>query len=57
MKQREEFYKDNIEAIEELENKVYDLWSKMEKECGEQSGNEYLKTAWVNLFVAWMDNK
>lgn len=36
MKPRKAFYRDNIETIKELEDKLFDLTMKMEKECGKQ---------------------
>lgn len=53
MKTRKAFYMENIEAIKELEDKVYDLTVKMEKECGKQDFNEKLNRAWSLLYETW----
>jgi hypothetical protein len=47
---------DNIEAIKELEDKVYDLTTKMELECGKQDFNEKLNQAWSLLYEVWQEN-
>jgi hypothetical protein len=57
MKPRKAFYMDNIETIEELEDKLFDLTSKMEKECGKQDFNEKLNQAWSLLYEVCRDNK
>ena len=50
MKSRKAFYMDNIETIMELEDKLFDLTNKMEKECGKQDFNEKLNQAWSLLY-------
>ena len=57
MKSRKEFYMDNIETIKELEDKLFDLTTKMEKECGKQDFNEKLNQAWSLLYEVCWDNK
>lgn len=56
MKTREQFYNENLETIKELEDKVYDLTVKMEKECGHQEINEKLNLAWYALYETWYEN-
>jgi hypothetical protein len=56
MKPRKAFYMDNIETIEELEDKLFDLTTKMEKECGNQDFNEKLNHAWSLLYEVWKEN-
>lgn len=56
MKPRKAFYLDNIETIKELEDKLFDLTMKMEKECGKQDFNEKLNQAWSLLYETWHDN-
>jgi hypothetical protein len=57
MKPRKAFYMDNIETIKELEDKLFDLTTKMEKECGKQDFNEKLNQAWSLLYEVCWDNK
>ena len=56
MKPRKAFYMENIETIYELEDKLFDLTTKMEKECGEQDFNEKLNQAWSLLYETWKEN-
>lgn len=56
MKPRKAFYMDNIETIMELEDKLFDLTMKMEKECGRQAFNEKLNQAWSLLYELWKEN-
>ena len=56
MKPREAFYMDNIEIIKELEDKLFDLTMKMEKECGKQDFNEKLNQAWSLLYEVWKED-
>lgn len=56
MKSRGQFYMENLEAIKELEDKVYDLTVKMEKECGKQDFNEKLNQSWSLLYETWKEN-
>lgn len=56
MKNRKEFYTENLESIKELEDKVFDLTTKMELECGKQDFNEKLNQAWSLLYEVWKEN-
>lgn len=56
MKPRKAFYMDNIETIMELEDKLFDLTIKMEKECGRQDFNEKLNQAWSLLYEVWKED-
>lgn len=56
MKPRKAFYMDNIETIMELEDKLFDLTKKMEKECGRQDFYEKLNQAWSLLYEVWKEN-
>lgn len=56
MKPRKAFYMDNIETIKELEDKLFDLTTKMENECGKQFFNEKLNQAWSLLYEVWAEN-
>lgn len=56
MKPRKAFYMDNIETIKELEDKLFDLTMKMEKECGKQDFNEKLNQAWSLLYETLKEN-
>lgn len=56
MKPRKAFYMDNIETIKELEDKLFDLTTKMETECGKQDFNEKLNQAWSLLYETWEEN-
>lgn len=56
MKPRKAFYMDNIETIKELEDKIFDLTMKMEKECGKQDFNEKLNQAWSLLYEVCVEN-
>lgn len=56
MKSIKAFYMDNIETIMELEDKLFDLTTKMEKECGKQGFNEKLNQAWSLLYEVWKEN-
>ena len=56
MKTRKEFYKENLETINELEDKVFDLTTKMELECGKQDFKEKLNQAWSLLYEVWKEN-
>ena len=57
MKTRKAFYMNNLETIEELEDKVFDLTMKMEQECGKQDFNEKLNKAWSLLYEVCHENK
>lgn len=57
MKSREQFYMENLETIKELEDKVFDLTTKMEHECGKQDFNEKLNKAWSLLYEVCQENK
>lgn len=57
MKSRKAFYRDNLESIKELEDKVFDLTVKMEQECGKQDFREKLNQAWSLLYEVWQENK
>lgn len=57
MKQRKAFYIENLETIMELEDKLFDLTAKMEKECGKQDFNEKLNQAWSLLYEVYQENK
>lgn len=57
MKPRKAFYMDNIETIMELEDKLFDLTMKMEKECGKQDFNEKLNKSWSLLYEVCEENK
>ena len=57
MKPRKAFYMDNIETIKELEDKLFDLTTKMENECGEQFFSEKLNQAWSLLYETWQENR
>lgn len=50
MKPRKAFYMENLETIKDLEDRVYDLTVKMERECGKQDFNEKLNQAWSLLY-------
>lgn len=56
MKSRKAFYMENIETIKELEDKLFDLTTKMEKECDKQDFNEKLNQAWSLLYETWKEN-
>lgn len=56
MKPRKAFYMDNIETIKELEDKLFDLTMKMEKECGKQDFKEKLNQAWSLLYETLEEN-
>lgn len=57
MKSRKAFYMENLEIIKDLEDRVYDLTVKMERECGKQDFNEKLNQAWSLLYEVWQENK
>lgn len=57
MKTRKAFYMENLETIKELEDKLFDLTMKMEKECGKQDFNEELNEAWSLLYELREENK
>lgn len=57
MKPRKAFYMDNLEIIKDLEDRVYDLTVKMDRECGKQDFNEKLNQAWSLLYEVWQENK
>lgn len=57
MKPRKAFYMENLETIKELEDKVFDLITKMEQECGKQHFDENLNQAWSLLYETWQENK
>lgn len=57
MKPRKAFYTENLETIKELEDKVFDLTTKMEHECGKQDFNEKLNQAWSLLYEVCEENK
>lgn len=51
MKELNQFYKENIEVIRELEDRLFDFSEQRDKECGEQSINkEYVNKAWSALY-------
>ena len=56
MKERKAFYMDNIETIKELEDKLFNLTTEMEKECGKQDLKEKLNQAWLLLYKTWEEN-
>lgn len=56
MKTRKAFYMENLEDIKELEDKLFDLTTKMEKECGKQDFKEKLNHAWSLLYETWQEN-
>lgn len=56
MKSRKAFYMDNIETIKQLEDKVFDLTTKMECECGKQDFSEKLNQAWSLLYEVWKED-
>ena len=56
MKSIEQFYMENLETIKELEDRLFDLTMKMEKECGKQDFNEKLNQAWSLLYETWKEN-
>lgn len=56
MKSIKAFYQENLETIKDLEDKVYDLTAKMEKECGKQDFKEKLNQAWSLLYELWQEN-
>lgn len=56
MKTRKAFYMDNIETIKELEDKLFDLTTNMENECGKQFFNEKLNQAWSLLYETCQEN-
>lgn len=56
MKSRKAFYMDNIETIMELEDKLFNLTTKMEKECGRQDFNEKLNQGWSLLYEVCKEN-
>jgi hypothetical protein len=56
MKSRQQFYKENLETINGLEDMLFDLTTKMEKECGKQDFNEKLNQAWSLLYETWKEN-
>lgn len=57
MKPIKAFYMENIETIKELEDKVFDLTTKMEHECGKQDFNEKLNQAWSLLYEVCQEDK
>ena len=57
MKSKKAFYIENLEIIKDLEDRVYDLTVKMERECGKQDFNEKLNQAWSLLYEVWQENK
>lgn len=56
MKSKKAFYIENLETIKDLEDRVYDLTVKMERECGKQYFNEKLNQAWSLLYEVWKEN-
>ena len=56
MKSMKQFYKENLETIKGLEDMLFDLTTKMEKECGKQDFNEKLNQAWSLLYETWNEN-
>lgn len=56
MKTRKTFYIENLETIMELEDRVFDLTTKMEHECGKQDFNEKLNQAWSLLYEVCKEN-
>lgn len=57
MKPKKAFYTENLEIIKDLEDRVYDLTVKMERECGNQDFNEKLNQAWSLLYEVCQENK
>lgn len=57
MKPIKAFYMENLEIIKDLEDRVYDLTVKMERECGKRDFNEKLNQAWSLLYEVWIENK
>lgn len=57
MKSKKAFYIENLETIKNLEDRVYDLTVKMERECGKQYFNEKLNQAWSLLYEVWKENQ
>lgn len=57
MKSKKAFYIENLETIKDLEDRVYDLTVKMERECGKQYFNEKLNQAWSLLYEVWKENQ
>ena len=52
MKDLNQFYKENIEIIRELEDRLFDFSEQRDKECGKQSmDKEYVNKAWSALYV------
>lgn len=56
MKSKKAFYIENLETINDLEDRVYDLTVKMERECGKQYFSEKLNQAWSLLYEVWKEN-
>ena len=51
MKDLKQFYKENIETIRELEDRLFVFSEQRDKECGKQSmKKEYLNKAWSALY-------
>lgn len=51
MKDLNKFYKENIEIIRELEDRLFDFSELRDKECGKQSmDKEYVNKAWSLLY-------
>lgn len=57
MKSKKAFYIENLETIKDLEDRVYDLTVKMERECGKKYFNEKLNQAWSLLYEVWKENQ
>lgn len=56
MKTRKAFYMENLESIKELEDNLFALTTKMEKECGKQDFKEKLNKAWSLLYETCQEN-
>ena len=56
MKSKKEFYIENLETIKDLEDRVYNLTVKMERECGKQDFKEKLNQAWSLLYEVCKEN-
>ena len=51
MKELNQFYKENIEIIRELEDRLFDFSEQRDKECGKQSmDKDYVNKAWSALY-------
>lgn len=51
MKELNQFYKENIEIIRELEDRLFDFSEQRDEECGKQSmDKDYVNKAWSALY-------